>query len=142
MPFSPKAWQNSPSTTTPINAAALIDMETRLSAYSDTLGGLTANGIAKTADFNVDNADRGGEYDVTSSSAVVVTIRAVAVHAVTTNAIFFVNRLGTGGVSFVHALGSSNILSPYGYTTLNRQYSGARLRYLGSDQWLLQGDLA
>lgn len=35
MAFSPKVWQNSPSTATPINAAALIDLETRLSAYTD-----------------------------------------------------------------------------------------------------------
>ena len=36
MSFSPKAWQNAPDTSTPINAAALIDMETRLSAYIDS----------------------------------------------------------------------------------------------------------
>lgn len=34
MPFTPKSWQDSPATTTPLSAAALIDMETRLSNYS------------------------------------------------------------------------------------------------------------
>ena len=35
MPFSVKDWRDSPDTTTPLNAAALEDMETRLSGYSD-----------------------------------------------------------------------------------------------------------
>lgn len=35
MAFTPKNWQNAPSTTTPVSAAGLIDLETRLSAYTD-----------------------------------------------------------------------------------------------------------
>jgi hypothetical protein len=35
MAFTPKAWQNTPSTATPIDATALIDVETRLAAYTD-----------------------------------------------------------------------------------------------------------
>src|SRR3954468_5631287 len=38
MAFSPKSWQDSPTTTTPITAAALVDLETRLAAYADTVG--------------------------------------------------------------------------------------------------------
>lgn len=34
MAFTPKDWQDSPSTSTPISAAALEDMETRLAAYT------------------------------------------------------------------------------------------------------------
>jgi hypothetical protein len=37
MAFTPKTWQNSPSTSTPINAAALIDLEERVTDYSDSL---------------------------------------------------------------------------------------------------------
>lgn len=33
MAFVPKTWQNSPSTSTPINAAALVDLETRVTSY-------------------------------------------------------------------------------------------------------------
>ena len=36
MPFSPKDWRDYPDLTTPITAAALEDMETRLGAYTDT----------------------------------------------------------------------------------------------------------
>lgn len=35
MAFTPKPWANAPSTATKINAAALQDLETRLSAYTD-----------------------------------------------------------------------------------------------------------
>lgn len=36
MPLTPKDWQDSPSTVTPLSAAALEDMESRLGAYTDT----------------------------------------------------------------------------------------------------------
>lgn len=36
-PFTPKTWENTPSTDTPITAEALIDLEARLSNYSDTV---------------------------------------------------------------------------------------------------------
>jgi hypothetical protein len=35
MTFTPKVWQNSPSTATPTDAAAFVDLETRLAAYTD-----------------------------------------------------------------------------------------------------------
>lgn len=35
MSFGPKAWKNAPDNTTPLSAAALIDLETRLSNYTD-----------------------------------------------------------------------------------------------------------
>jgi hypothetical protein len=39
LPFTPKDWRDWPDTSTPITAAALEDLETRLSAYSETLPG-------------------------------------------------------------------------------------------------------
>ena len=35
MPFTPKNWQDTPSTATPITAAALEDLETRVTDYAD-----------------------------------------------------------------------------------------------------------
>ena len=43
MAFTPKTWQNEPSTATPLSAAALVDLETRLAAYTDQK---TATGAA------------------------------------------------------------------------------------------------
>lgn len=37
MTFTGKDWKDSPDTSTPLSAAALEDMETRLSAYTDTV---------------------------------------------------------------------------------------------------------
>jgi hypothetical protein len=45
MPFTPKDWRDYPDTTTPINAAALEDMETRLSGYTDSSGGGGSGGL-------------------------------------------------------------------------------------------------
>jgi len=39
VPFTPKLWENRPSHATPLDAAGLIDLETRLSDYSDSRGG-------------------------------------------------------------------------------------------------------
>jgi hypothetical protein len=39
MPFTPKAWQNYAAGGTPLSAAALIDLEQRLSGYTDATGG-------------------------------------------------------------------------------------------------------
>ena len=57
MPFTPKAWQNAPSTVTPINAAALTNMETRLAAYSDTLTSGGAVLFTQPGDPDPDPAD-------------------------------------------------------------------------------------
>jgi len=35
MPISTKSWQDAPSTSTPLSAAALVDLESRLGAYTD-----------------------------------------------------------------------------------------------------------
>lgn len=36
-PFTPKTWENTPATTTSLSAAALIDLELRLSNYTDSV---------------------------------------------------------------------------------------------------------
>ena len=36
MTFTPKDWQNEPSTATPVSAAALVDLETRVTDYTDS----------------------------------------------------------------------------------------------------------
>lgn len=39
MAHTPKVWKDAPDTSTPLTAAALIDLETRLGAYADSVGG-------------------------------------------------------------------------------------------------------
>lgn len=87
MPFSPKAWKDAPDTTTPLSAAALVDLETRLSQYTDQAmpvgtvvyralpgeppGWLLCNGQAVTADYPVLRAalvDAGSPFGTSGSN--------------------------------------------------------------------------
>lgn len=47
MPFTPKDWQNTPSTATPISDAALEDLEIRVTNYADLVGGSTFTDLTK-----------------------------------------------------------------------------------------------
>ena len=61
MTFTTKTWQDSPSTSTPISAAALIDLETRLSGYTDSSGGtVTLAKIAAAMPYVVDLPENHG----------------------------------------------------------------------------------
>jgi hypothetical protein len=52
MAFTPKTWENEPSTDTPISAAALIDAEDRVTDYADSVaaGGIELGYAAITSD--------------------------------------------------------------------------------------------
>jgi hypothetical protein len=54
MPFTPKPWVDSPSTATPLDAAALIDLETRLAAYAGEGGGGGSVVITESGDADLD----------------------------------------------------------------------------------------
>ncbi len=72
-PFITKSWTNSPSTTTPISAAALIDLETRLSNFSR----LTPTNVLSGPHTAVD-----GEFGICSvTGALTVNLPAPAVSA-------------------------------------------------------------
>jgi hypothetical protein len=45
--FTPKNWQNAPSTSTPLSAAAQVDTETRLAAYSVLVGETQIDAVAE-----------------------------------------------------------------------------------------------
>lgn len=96
--------------------------------------------VPQTASFNVEAADAGSEYHCSSVGAITVTVRAQATHAIAAQAGYLIVRMGVGGVT-VAAAGGVTINSPYGYLTLARQYSAARLLNTGSDVWHLTGDL-
>lgn len=52
MPFTPKDWKNYPDTSTPINEAALEDMERRLSAYTDATVAAVSGGSVGSNIYN------------------------------------------------------------------------------------------
>lgn len=49
MPFTPKDWEDAPSTDTPIDQAALEDLESRVTDYADSAAGDAVSGLATTA---------------------------------------------------------------------------------------------
>jgi hypothetical protein len=53
MPFTPKDWRDSPDETTPLSAAALEDMETRLAAYSDTRSANLGPKVYNVLDYGI-----------------------------------------------------------------------------------------
>lgn len=53
MPFTPKDWQNAPSTATPIGEADLEDLEIRVTDYADLVAGSNVTNITK-APYNAD----------------------------------------------------------------------------------------
>jgi hypothetical protein len=55
MTFTPKNWLNSPNTTTPLNAAAMVDIETRLAAYTDAHDFISVKQYGATGDGTTDD---------------------------------------------------------------------------------------
>jgi len=60
--FTTKSWQNAPSETTPLSAEAMVDLEKRLSDYTDVLHGLLPV-------FNVKDSAYGAKGDGTTNDA-------------------------------------------------------------------------
>jgi hypothetical protein len=82
MVFVPKAWRDIPDRSTPINAAALIDMETRLGAYTDT-GDTAARVYADAGDTSARAYADAGDVSARSYTDTQVATRAALAHAAT-----------------------------------------------------------
>ncbi len=74
MAFTPKSWQNGLAGGTKLNAAALTDLETRLSAYTDSLTGAVLDTKRVSADYTLVAADAGTIIEVDSVNPVTVTV--------------------------------------------------------------------
>lgn len=71
MPFTPKDWRDSPETSTPLSAAALEDLETRLAAYTDEVrAAITAAaiGAATPADLATHEADTTNVHGIANTA--------------------------------------------------------------------------
>ena len=97
-------------------------------------------GTTQTASFTLTLAMKGQTVPVSSASAVVVTIPTNATAAFATKSWIQIDRMGTGSVTIAAASGVT-IRNPSAAATLRVQYSSAVLRKLGTDEWLLTGDL-
>lgn len=95
----------------------------------------------KTSDFTVSSAEVGNRYQISSASAITVTIPTNANDGIQVGATFELVRRGAGVVA-VSASGGVTLNSVYSYVNLARQYSAATLVKVGTDEWDLHGDLA
>lgn len=110
------------------------DIDARLFAVEYIVPrGVTANTTLVLADANK-------TVDVTSSSAVTVTVPPNSSVAFPIGAVVALARLGTGTVTVVAGAGVT--VNPSTFLTLRAQYSAATLRKTATDVWLLAGDIA
>jgi len=101
MAFGPKPWKDKPDGTTPISAAGLIDLEARLSNYTDLVGPAAnvrlsgaqsiPNGTTTTVSWGTEVYDTAGMWD--AGNPTVLTVTRAGLYLVTGNLSF---AAGTG----------------------------------------------
>lgn len=137
MTFTTKTWVDAPTTTTPLSAAALIDLEARTTDYTDTLVLNAQTGTSYTLVL----ADRGKLITCSNASANTVTVPQNSSVALPIGAIITVMQLGAGTTSFVAGTGAT-IISRGSLLSLAGQYGGATLIKTATNTFWLSGDLA
>lgn len=131
MPFTPKSWENSPATGTPLSAAGLQDLETRLSAYTDSAAaqGLTPTAV-KTGAYTAGASDF-IPVDISAGSVPIalpatppdktrIGLKIVAVSGTPGSTTLTINR---GGADVFNLAGGSTSL------TLTAKFHGVLLQY-------------
>lgn len=101
------------------------------------LAGITVANV-QTADYTAVLSDAGKVIELNSATAVVLTIPPASSVAWPTGTVLSVYQAGSGNVSV--AAGSGVTIR--NLAALRGQYAEASLRYRGSDEWVLEGDLA
>jgi len=133
------------SAATPTATAALEDGEVTTGKIADravTAGKL--DGIAdiagKTADYTLVLADAGRVIEFNSASDLTLTVPTNATAAFATGATIIVTRRGAGEVTVAGASGVT-LRSDGSKARLRNQYTAASLVKIGTDEWLLAGNL-
>jgi hypothetical protein len=86
-------------------------------------------------------ADIGLNVDMNNASANTVTIPADATVAFAVGATISITQLGAGPTTVEGATGVSVNGTSGGSVVINNQYSGCVLRKIGTDSWVIQGDI-
>jgi hypothetical protein len=102
-------------------------------------GVITSN--PQTANYTTVLTDAGKSIDVTSSSAVTVTIPLNATVAYATGTTMEITRLGTGSLTLAFT-GGITVINPYSSLIFRAQGSTASIRKTGTDTWLVSGDFS
>lgn len=93
-----------------------------------------------SSSFTLGLTDMGNTIGGTSASATVVTIPLNSSVAAPIGSEIDFYQYGTGQVSFAVTAGVT-LRSKSGYVKMGSQYSGATLKKIGTDEWILWGDL-
>lgn len=95
----------------------------------------------QTADYELELGDAGCAVEITSASAVTVTVPKFASTAFAVGSTIEIVQMGLGQVTIVPADGVT-IDSARNYDSTNHQFSSVTLRKRAADTWLLSGDTA
>lgn len=91
--------------------------------------------------YPITMADSNKDINMSSASANTITIPLNATVAFPIGTVIGVNQYGAGQTSFVGAIGVT-IRSASSFVKIAARYSGAVLKKIGADEWLLQGNLS
>lgn len=141
MPFTVKNWVDAPSTTTPLSAAALEDLETRVTDYADSIvPGAALTKAVKTADYTLVLTDAGKLIVMNVASLNFVTIPTNASQAFPVGSIVGVMQYGAGQTQFAVA-GGVTPHGPGGAYKLATQYAMAVAYKYDTNEWILAGNI-
>lgn len=143
----PTPWANGAGGGTPITAAELNRLESgiesmddRVTALEDSASVITAN--PQTTAYTPVLADAGALIEMSSGSALTLTVPSNSSVPFPVGTVIEVARMGTGSVTLVAGVGVT-LRVPTGSTlALRAQYSTAGLRKRATDEWVVSGDLA
>jgi len=145
MAYNRTTWQDSPSTSTPINAANLNNIETGLTTVDTAVTNLVTQPFGTVnVNYTLETADSGKLIKLTSSTAIVVTLPASgSVNFPIGQRVDFI-QTGTGTVTFGTAssgtAGTVTILSTPSLI-LRTRYSGATVIKTNTNEWVVVGDM-
>lgn len=142
MAFTSKDWKDSPDETTPITAAALEDLESRVAGYTETYSQALAPTVStKSTDYTLVLTDAGDNIHVDDDALVTITVPTNASVAFDTGTVITLTRFGVGGVKIAPASGVV-IRSLEAYDQISGRYGQVQLRKVDTNDWLLTGDLS
>lgn len=134
MTFTPKSWTDG----TILTAAGMIDLETRLSAYTDLI--VPAVVTVQTASYTLVLGDAGTIIEMNVASANNLTVPTNASVAFVVGTVIEICQYGAGQVTIV-AAGGVTLDTPATLTTRAR-YSSIGLRKHATNEWIVSGDLS
>ena len=138
MDYNRTTWQDSPSTSTPINAANLNNIESGLATVDASLTNIINQPIGTvTTNYTIGTADVGKFFKVTGAAVINVPTNATAPFSIGQKIDFV--RSSASAVSFSGTTGVTVNATPS--TTLRAQYSAATLVKTDTNEWYLIGDL-